>query len=219
MGLPGDDSRCPACGQPLYGWLQLDSPAGPALLERCESCRLGLAAGLGRGDVANELLADARRLPDGGLELRVANRDGWQARLGGLNWAALETGRGLYPTPRALALLAEKADLSIDRIDCPRWGVGQVWMWQTIVNAFTFEHNYALRVRAGLTGASGGSGSRLKHAIDAVVTVLATPLVLVVALPLELIAALAGKGGVLVARAMRSEAPQSPEEEYEKVDQ
>ena len=219
MGLPEGDRQCPACGQPLYGWLQLDSPAGPTLLERCESCRLGLAAGLGRGDIANELLAAARRLPDGGLELRVANRDSWQARLGGLNWAALETGRGLYPTPRALELLAEKADLSLVRIACPRWGTGQAWMWQTIVNAFTFQHNFALRMRAGLAHASGGSASRLKHAIDTVVTVLATPLVLLVALPLELIAALAGKGSVLVARAMRAEAPQSSEEEYEKVDQ
>jgi hypothetical protein len=219
VGLPQGDRRCPACGHPLYGWLQLDSPAGPSLLERCESCRLGLAAGLGQQDVANELLAAARRLPDGGLELRVANRDSWQARLGGLNWAALETGRGLYPTPRALELLAQNAGLSLTRIDCPRWGSGQVWMWQTIVNAFTFQHNFALRMRGGPARASGGPASRLKHAIDAVVTVLATPLVLVVALPLELIAALAGKGGVLVARAMRAEAPQSSEEEYEKVDQ
>jgi hypothetical protein len=207
MDLPEGQRECPACGQPLYGWLQLDTPAGPALLERCENCHLGLAAGLSGDDVGHELLADARNLADGELELRVANRDSWQARLGGLNWAGVEPVRGLYPTPRSLELLVGKAGLSLVRVDSPRWGTGQLWMWQTIVNAFTFTHNFALKVRAGPLRPSGFA-SRLKYAIDAVVTVLATPLVLVVSLPLELIAALAGKGGVLVAVASRTDAAQ-----------
>lgn len=211
MGLPEGSRECPACGQPLYGWLELETPAGPALLERCENCRLGLAAGLGPTDVSNELLADARNLPDGRLEVRVANRDSVQARLGGINWAALEPGRGLYPTPQALDLLADKAGLSVVDVDSPRWGRGQVWLWQSIVNAFTFNQNFALRVRAGLMRPAG-LGARLKYAVDAVVTVLATPLVVVVSVPLELIAALRGNGGVLVAVAQSSE-------EYEKVDQ
>ena len=211
MGLPEGNRECPACGQPLYGWLELETPAGPALLERCENCRLGLAAGFGPADVSNELLANARNLPDGRLEVRVANRDSLQARLGGINWAALEPGRGLYPTPQALGLLAEKAGLSVVDLYSPRWGRGQVWIWQSIVNAFTFNQNFAFRVRAGLMRPSG-LGARLKYAVDAIVTVLATPLVLVVSVPLELIAALRGTGGVLVAVAQSSE-------EYEKVDQ
>jgi hypothetical protein len=211
VGLPEGSRECPACGQPLYGWLELETPVGPSLLERCENCRLGLAAGLVPADVSNELLASARNLPDGRLEIRVANRDSTQARLGGLNWAALEPGRGLYPTPQALELLAEKAGLTLAGLDSPRWGRGQVWIWQSIVNAFTFNQNFALKVRAGLMRPSG-FGARLKYAIDAIVTVLATPLVLVVSVPLELIAALRGQGGVLVAVAQSSE-------EYEKVDQ
>jgi hypothetical protein len=211
VGFPEGSRECPACGQPLYGWLELETPAGPALLERCENCRLGLAAGLAPADVSNELLASARNLPDGQLEIRVANRDSTQARLGGLNWAALEPGRGLYPTPQALELLAEKAGLTLVALDSPRWGRGQVWIWQSIVNAFTFNQNFALKVRAGLMRPSG-FGARLKYAIDAIVTVLATPLVVVVSVPLELIAALRGNGGVLVAVAQSSE-------EYEKVDQ
>jgi hypothetical protein len=199
--------ECPACGQPLYGWLQLETPAGPALLERCENCHLGLAAGLGGDDVGRELLADARNLSEGELELRLANRDSWQARLGGLNWAGLEPVRGLYLTPRSLELLAPKARLSLIRVDLPRWGKGYLWMWQTIVNGFTFTHNFALRVRAEPLRPSGFA-ARLKYAVDAVVTVLATPLVLVVSVPLELVAILAGKGGVLLAVASRSEADQ-----------
>jgi len=218
VGVPGGDRQCPACGQPLYGWLQLATPAGPTLLERCENCRLGLAGGLEALDVSNELLADARNLPDGELELRVANRDSWQARLGGMNWAGLDPGRGLYPTPRALELLAPRAGLSVTRLTSPRWGTGQLWMWQTIVNAFTFNQNFAMKVRAGLIPPRSGLGMRLKYAVDALVTVLATPLVLVVSVPLELIAALAGTGGVLVARATRDEASQRSEE-YENVDQ
>jgi hypothetical protein len=209
---PGGDRTCPACGQPLYGWLQLETPAGPALLERCENCRLGLAAGLGRDGATNELLASARNLPDGTLEVRVANRDSWQARLGGVNWAGLEPGRGLYPTPRALELLGEQAGLAVVRTEAPRWGIGQLWMWQTIVNAFAFNHNFALDVRAGLIRPTGGLGARLKYAVDALVTVLATPLILVVSVPLELAAALAGRGGVLVAVASRKDSAQASDE-------
>jgi hypothetical protein len=212
VGLPEGDSRCPACGQPLYGWLQLETPAGPALLERCENCRLGIAAGLGSEDAASELLAEAGSLGGGALELQVANRDSWQARLGGVNWAALEPGRGLYPTPRALELLARKSGLTLARIRSPHWA-GQLWMWQTLVNAFTFNHNFAIGVHKGLIRPSGGFVARLKYAIDAVVTVLATPLVLVISIPLELVAALAGKGGVVVAVASQ------PSEAYENVDQ
>lgn len=208
MGSPEGSAACPACGQPLYGWLELATPAGPSLLERCENCRLGLASGLGPADVANELLADAGNLPRRELEVRVANRDSWQARLGGLNWAAIEPGRGLYPTPEALRLLAERQGLAVVRVDSPRSRKGQVWMWQTIVNSFTFNENFALRARAGLPRPEG-LGARLKYAVDTVVTVLATPLVLLVSVPLELVAALAGRGGVLVATVRQSSADPS----------
>jgi len=209
VGLPEGSRACPACGQPLYGWLELSTPAGPSLLERCENCRLGLAAGLGPADVSNELLADAGNLPSGELEVRVANRDSWQARLGGQHWAALEPGRGLYPTPQALELLAEREELAMIRLDSPRRMRGQIWMWQTILNAFTFNENFALRVRAGLLRPSGAR-ARLKYAVDLVVTILATPLVVPVSVSLELIAALAGKGGVLVATGGRSAGDRDP---------
>ncbi len=212
MESPESSKECPACGQPLYGWLELDTPAGPALLERCENCRLGLAAGLTADDISHELLAQARRLADGRLELEVANRDSIAARLGGQNWAALEPGRGLYPTPEALRLLAEKAGLEIVGLRSPRRRRALVWMWQTIVNAFTFNENFALKLREGVLHPHGFA-ERLKYGMDTLVTVLATPLVLVVSIPMELIADHAGSGGVLVAVASQSS------DEYEKVDQ
>jgi len=210
--LAEGSSECPACGQPLYGWLELETPAGPALLERCENCKLGLAAGLTADDVSHELLAEARRLPDGRLELEVANRDSIAARLGGQNWAALEPGRGLYPTPKALRLLAEKAGLKVVRIRSPRRRRALLWMWQTIVNAFTFNENFAIRVRERQLHPKGFT-ERLKYCMDMLVTVLATPLVVLVAIPMELMADQAGSGGVLVAVASQSS------DEYEKVDQ
>ena len=85
-------------------------------------------------------------------------------------------------------------------------------MWQTIVNAFTFNENFALRVRQGDMHPQGAS-ERLKYGVDILVTVLATPLVLFVSIPMELIADQAGSGGVLVAVAAQSS------DEYEKVDQ
>jgi hypothetical protein len=203
-----DASRpCPACGQPLYGWLQLDTPVGESLLQRCEKCRLGIAADLRADDVSHELIGGARTLPGGQLELRVANRGSIQAALGGFNWAALEPGRGLYPTREALRRLAARAGLELARVETPRWGQGQAWMWQTIVNAFTFNQNFATRARARMLHPRGAR-DRLKFAVDAVVTVLATPLVLLVTIPLELGAALAGRGGMLVALATRSDEPQ-----------
>lgn len=212
MGLSEGIRPCPSCGQPLYGWLQIDTPAGPSLLERCENCRLGIAAELQPTDVSRELLAEARNIEGGKLELRLANRDSIQSRLGGLNWAALEAGRGLYPTPESLRRLAEGAGLSLLRVDYQRWGRSQIWMWQTIVNAFTFNQNFATKVRAGVMRPLG-FGERLKYVVDAIVTVLATPLVVVVSIPLELVAALTGRGGVFVAVAAQSS------EEYSKVDQ
>jgi hypothetical protein len=212
VGSPDGSRECPACGRPLYGWLELETPAGPALLERCENCRLGLAAGLTAEDATRELLAEARRRLDGRLELEVANRDSVAARLGGQHWAALDPGRGLYPTPEALRLLAERSGFEIVELRSPRRRRALVWMWQTIVNTFTFNENFGLRAREGVLHPRG-LVERLKYGVDVLVTVLATPLVVLVAIPMELIAGMAGSGGILVAVASQSS------DEYEKVDQ
>lgn len=198
LSATGIDRACPACGQPLYGWLELDTAGGDVLMERCENCRLGLTAGLEPSDVFGDLLAGADQLPDGRLELRLPNRDSIQARLGANHWAALDPSRHLYPTPDSLRRLGSNASFRIERIGFPRWGRPQAWMWQTIVNAFTFNRDFAMRARSGSLHPTGFT-ARLKFAIDAVVTVLATPLVLVVSVPLELIAALTGRGGIMVA--------------------
>jgi hypothetical protein len=202
-------SACPACGRPLFGWLVIESDehdgAGePIVLERCERCRVGVAAGLAPSDAASELLGSARQTSDGKLELRVANRASVQASLGGRHWAALDPKRRLYPTPQSLRPLAAAAGLEIEELRFPRRGRGQAWMWQTILNSFTFHENFARKVRAG-TLRPGNVWGGLKFGIDAVVTVVAAIPVAVVSVPLELVSALFGRGGELTAVARRSE--------------
>jgi hypothetical protein len=202
-------SACPACGEPLYGWLLLGqaedgNSAESGLLERCERCRLGVAANLAPGDAASALLGFGREISDGRLELRVPNRASLQASLGGGHWAALEPGRHLYPTPESLPPLAAAAGLEIEELRCPRRGRGQAWMWQTILNAFTFHEDFARRVLAGNLRPSSVRG-RLKFGFDAIVTAFAALPVALVSAPLELFAALGGRGGELVAVVQRTE--------------
>ena len=201
-------STCPACGEPLYGWLLVEaddhgSSSDSVVLERCERCRLGVADGVTREDSGSALLGFARQLPDGRLELRVPNRASFQASLGGNHWAALESKRLLYPTPESLPALAAAAGLEIEELSCPRRGRGQAWMWQTILNALTFHENFAREARSGTLRPAGPWG-HLKFGIDTLVTVLLALPVAILSVPLELCAAAAGRGGELVAVA-RSE--------------
>ena len=202
-------SACPACGEPLYGWLLVGrgengGPNDSVVLERCERCRLGVAANLAPANSASALLGSARQGSDGRVELRVANRASVQASLGAGHWAALEPERRLYPTPESLPPLAAAAGLEIEELRFPRRGQGQAWMWQTILNAFTFHENFARKVRAG-TLRPGNARGRVRFGIDVVVTALAALPVALVSAPLELIAALIGRGGELVAVTRRSE--------------
>jgi hypothetical protein len=203
----GGSGGCPACGAPLFGWVQLPAsgqePRGKGtVLERCESCGLGIEAGLGEAGALAALLRAARELPGGELDLRLPNRASIQAALGGAQWAALEPGRRLYATPASARALCTRAGLRVEELRWPRRGSGQAWMWQTILNAFTFERNFARRARAGDLRPSG-LRERLRFAVDALVTVLAALPVAVVSAPLELFAALASRGGELIILAKR----------------
>jgi hypothetical protein len=75
-------------------------------------------------------------------------------------------------------------------------------MWQTLLNGLTFHPNFAREVRAG-TLRSRNARSRLQFAVDSVVTVLGAPLVALVSFPLEAIAAVSRRGGLMVAVARR----------------
>jgi len=213
--VPRNEGPCPLCGRPLYGWVTLPAKGeaasvglrmapeqGTRVLDRCESC--GVAVERGREiDLAAELEAISDRSPDGELVVDCPNRASFQSLLGGGAWAPLDRLAGrLALTPRALSLLAERNGYRLEEVSYPPLGPGQRWMWQTIVNAFTFHNNFARDAWARRLRPRGGRG-RVAFAVDVIVTVLAAPLVAIVSFPLEAIAAGVSRGGRMVANARR----------------
>jgi hypothetical protein len=192
-----DPPPCPACGEPLFGWVVVRSRdperSGEVVLDRCEACGLGIVHGSRSVDLARS---------EGGVVV-AANRRSWQAGIGAAHWAALEPpARDVYPTPQALGLLCDRAGLEPVRLRQPPLGVNQVWMWQTLLNAFTFHDNFALDVVRGRLR-PGSSRGLTAFAIDALVSVVAALPVAIVALPLELLAVVAGRGGLIEAEVRR----------------
>jgi hypothetical protein len=188
-GAGPENPPCPACGEPLFGWIDarpgLDGP-----VSRCESCGLALIGAV--GDAA-EALADLDRR--GGREaVLIANRDGFSAWLGGAGWSGLEPGaRHLFTAESVRRLVANRDQV----VRSARWapGAGVAAMWQTTLNSVTFGRNVAL---GGLGRAAAVPAKRRwQRRIDAVVSVLAAVPAMVVALPLELLAAVMRRGGAL----------------------
>jgi len=191
--------NCPACGEPLYGWVKLDDRATGAsyVVDRCEECGLGVTRGVPEPEA---VFVSARRGLRRGttIEMRLPNRASWQAGIGGDRWAALELPtQRLHLTPRSLALLLRRHGLEAVQTRQPALGRNQVWMWQTLLNGFTFHTNFArdvVRRRLRPRSARGWPS----FAIDTVVTTLAAVPIALIAIPLELIAVAARRGGELV---------------------
>lgn len=186
-GAGPDNPPCPACGEPLFGWIDqrpgLDGP-----VRRCESCGLGVVGAPGD---AEEALRELDRA-GGGLALRIADRASFSAWIGGAGWAGLERGaRYLFTVEAVRRLVAHRDQV----VKSARWspGAGIATMWQTILNGFTFGRNVAL-------GALGNSKSvpadkPWQRRLDAFVSVAVAIPALLVAVPLELAAAVLRRGG------------------------
>jgi hypothetical protein len=179
-GLGPDNPPCPACGEPLFGWEALPGAGTP--VRRCERCGLGVA---GPPAGREEALAAAGAGP-------LPNRASFQARLGGSGWAGLEPGRRFLFTVESLRLLGLPGGR-------PRPHLAGAW--QTILNSFTFGHNVALG-RLGRAVAVP-AGRRWQRVADAMVSVLAAPVVLLGAGLLEGVAGVCGAGGRLPAPQVR----------------
>jgi hypothetical protein len=203
-----EGNPCPLCGRPLYGWIALPPASGDAsigmplgahpqserVIDRCENC--GVALEHGRAvDLEAEWAAVDRSSGDGDGTIRLPNRASLQAGIGVEGWAGLDRAPGsLLLTPRSLELLAEHTGRSIASAGTPVSARGQAWMLQTMLNGLTFHPNFAREVRAGRLRPANARG-RFAFIADAVVTVLGGPLVALVSVPLELIAALLSRGG------------------------
>jgi hypothetical protein len=188
-GAGPDNPPCPACGEPLFGWIDArPGLAGP--VSRCESCGLGVVGAPGGEE---EALRELDRL---GAErtLTIANRGGFSAWIGGAGWAGLEGGsRYLFTVEAVRRLVAHRDQV----VESARWspGAGIATMWQTVLNGFTFGRNGAL----GALGRGEAVPAELpwQRRLDALIDVVVSLPALLVAVPLELIAAAARRGGAI----------------------
>lgn len=191
---------CPACGGPLYGWTKAYAADARReetyVLDRCERCGLGLVRE-GELDVAAVLADGSER--GGAVEIAVPNRRSLQAWIGEGKWAALRLPEVQATfTPRALESALDRRGYAVERIRRPVFGANQLWMWQTLMSAITLRPNFLREWLAGrLTPRESGGG---RFAIDLVVSFVAAPLVALVAVPLETVAAVFRRGGLIVAR-------------------
>jgi hypothetical protein len=191
-GAGPDNPPCPACGEPLFGWIDArQGLAGP--VRRCESCGLGVVGETGE-------VGDALMALDGltaGETIRLENRAGFAAWLGGAGWAGLEPGARYLFTPEAVRRLVANRDQVVRRV---RWrpGAGVGAMWQTILNGVTFGRNIALGALGRATPAP--AKQPWQRRIDVAITVLAALPALIASVPLELFAAAFRRGSALTLR-------------------
>ena len=191
-GAGPDNPPCPACGEPLFGWIDLrPGLAGP--VSRCESCGLGV---VGEPGGAAEALRELDRI-GAGQAVTIANRGGFSAWIGGAGWAGLERGAGFLFTVEAARRLLAHRDQVVKRA---RWapGAGIAAMWQTILNGFTFGRNVAL----GALGRSAAVPAEQpwQRRLDALISVIVAIPALIFAVPMELIAAALHRGSVISLR-------------------
>ncbi len=187
-GAGPDNPPCPACGEPLFGWVDqrpgLDGP-----VRRCESCGLGVVGPAGNTEEALRALDPA---DDGVAGLTIANRAGFSAWIGGAGWAGLERGsRYLFTVESVRRLVAHHDQV----VKSARWspGAGIATMCQTILNGFTFGRNVAL---GALGNAKAVPADKpWQRRLDAFVTVAVAIPALLVAVPMELAAATLRRGG------------------------
>jgi hypothetical protein len=191
-GAGPENPPCPACGEPLFGWI--DSRAGLAgPVRRCESCGLGV---VGDGGTVVEALAALDRQGDEGT-VRIANRAGFSAWIGGAGWAGLEPGSQHLFTVESVRRLVANRDQVVAKA---RWspGAGIAMMWQTVLNGFTFGRNVALGALGRATAVP--AEKPWQRRLDAFISVVVAIPVLLVALPLELLAAAMRRGSAISLR-------------------
>jgi hypothetical protein len=204
-GAPADAPRCPACGEPLFVWLETLGYGSreDQIVDRCENCGLAVARdAIPSSELAIDELLRRSLESDDGITVRAANAASLQAWLGAEKWAALRPGdSSIKPTPRAAGLLLGRRGLLVTRVRYPA-GAGMAAMWQTLLNLLTFHRDFAIEALSGRLrpGSSRGRGA---FALDAVITVLAAIPTAIIAVLLEGGAVLARRGGVIEVSARR----------------
>jgi hypothetical protein len=197
-GATVDAPRCPACGQPLFVWLETLGYGAreDQIIDRCENCGLAVARDMVPSPelAIDELLRDSEE-SDQGVTVRAANFASLQAWLGAENWAALRPGDStIKPTARAAGLLLGRRGMLVTRVRYPA-AAGMASMWQTLLNLLTFHRDFAVEALSGRLRPGSGRGVGA-FALDSVITVLAAIPTAILAVLLEGGAVLARRGGV-----------------------
>jgi hypothetical protein len=190
-GIGPENPPCPACGEPMFGWAR--TPSSKPVL-RCEACGLGVVGDPGDEAAAMRALEGLRVDAGDRLRYRIANRASLAASLGTSGWDSIEAGSAYFFTPEAVRRLVSGRGQVLAR---RRWvaGASIASMWGTLMNSFTWGRNIAIGWLGKATAEPAALG--WQRGMDRVISVLATPLVLLAAVLLEAGAALAGRGAVL----------------------
>jgi hypothetical protein len=188
-GAGPENPPCPACGEPLFGWLgERRGMAGA--VRRCESCGLGVAGGPGNPEDALHQLDALRK----GEDPWIANRASFAASFGSAGWAGLQPGSRYLFTVEAIRRLVARRD---QVVKARRWRplASLAITWQTLLNSVTFGHDVAL---GALRKAEAVPASQpWQRRIDALASIVLALPALVVALPVELAGAPFGRGAVI----------------------
>jgi hypothetical protein len=191
-GAGPDNPPCPACGEPLFGWIGSKSGLGGPV-RRCESCGLGVV-----GDPAGPeaALRELDSLREGDV-VQIENRGSVSCKLGGAGWAGLRPeARHLFTVEAVRRLVAHRDQV----VKSARWrplaSLGSTW--QTLLNSVTFGHNVAL---GALRNAPAVPAARpWQRRIDALASVVLALPALLVAIPIELAGGLSRHGAVISVR-------------------
>jgi hypothetical protein len=188
-GAGPENPPCPACGEPLFGWLaRLPGSARP--VRRCESCGLGV---VGDSGGVGEALAALDRL-GGGEAVRLPNRASVACALGNAGWAGLDPGsRYLFSVESVRRLVAHR-DQVVKRT---RWrpGASIAATWQTLLNSVTFGHNVALGALGRV--AAVRAEQPWQRRIDGLISIVLAIPAAAIAVPIEVVAGLIGRGAVV----------------------
>ena len=194
--------RCPACGEPLFAWLDPpgSAPAHGAryVIDHCENCGLALERGDGgeaAADIVEAVVRDARE--HGEAHFQGPNAVSFQAGLGTESWSALRLPEEpALLTPRALELLAGHEGLEVSSLGYVA-GAGMAGMFGTVLNLLTFNRDFARSALSGRLKPRDSRAGPVGFAIDALVTVFTAIPVAFIAVLFEGVAILARRGGVI----------------------
>lgn len=191
-GAGPDNPPCPACGEPLFGWIgQKSGLAGP--VRRCESC--GLAV-VGDPEGAEAALHELDRLRDGET-IRIENRASFACSLGSAGWSGLQPQAHHLFTVEAVRRLVARRDQVVK--SC-HWRplASLAATWQTLLNSVTFGRNAALGALRDVPAVP--AAERWQRQIDALASVVLAIPALLIAIPVELAGGLFRRGAIVSVR-------------------